>query len=118
MVELQTHSLHKAGRKLAASTSPSDPNPSQSHERLTQSANRNTVERQQRGSTNNEQQQRQRRYEGKDKNKNRLTSVTCSKKRDFAGISETFHESFPPTLRVVSDIPELRCACYIVYYIS
>jgi len=27
------------------------------------------VERQQRGSTNDEQQQRQRRYEGKDKNK-------------------------------------------------
>src|SRR5712672_3224498 len=25
--------------------------------------------------------------------------------------------SFPPTLRVVSDIPELRCACYIVYYL-
>jgi hypothetical protein len=39
--------LHKAGRKLAASTSPSDPIPSQSHQRLTQSANRNTVERQQ-----------------------------------------------------------------------
>ncbi|WP_433967057.1 hypothetical protein [Tunturiibacter gelidiferens] len=36
--------LHKAVRKLAASTSPSYTNPTQSHERLTQSANENTVE--------------------------------------------------------------------------
>jgi hypothetical protein len=44
---------HKAVRKLAASTSPSDPNPTQSRERLTQSANRNAVEKQQRGTTTN-----------------------------------------------------------------
>ena len=60
-----------------ASTSPSDPNPSQSHERLTQSANRNKVERQQRGTTTtNNNKSKKRRYEGKDKN--HLTSVTCS----------------------------------------
>jgi hypothetical protein len=50
--------LHKAGRKLAASTSPSDPNTTQSHERLIQSANRNTVENNLRNNQN-QQQQRQ-----------------------------------------------------------
>src|ERR1700684_2481104 len=36
----------------------------------------------------------------------------------LAGISETFRESFPPSLRVVSDISELRCAYYVAYYLD
>src|SRR5229473_3482493 len=41
-----------------------------------------------------------------------------SLRRILAGISETFRESFPPSLRVVSDISELRCAYYVVYYLD
>jgi hypothetical protein len=45
------------------------------------------------------------------------------RKCDFAGISETFRESFPPSLRMVSDIPDcdartMASTIWLVYYIG